>query len=91
MPKSKVRKKSDGPIRTKSLSSPGKALAPSPTWYPIVMAVVLLLGLAYLVVYYLTNSGTSPKVPVMSDLGAWNFAVGFGVMMLGLVMAVRWR
>jgi hypothetical protein len=30
-------------------------------------------------------------VPVMEDLGAWNFAVGFGVMMLGLIMAVRWR
>ena len=54
------------------------------------MAVVLVLGLAYLVVYYLTNSGT-PRVPVMADLGAWNFAVGFGVMMLGLIMAVRWR
>lgn len=92
MPKSKVRKKPDAPLRAASLSStPAKALAPSPTWYPVVMAVVLLLGLAYLVVYYLTNSGQNPKVPLMSDLGAWNFAVGFGVMMLGLVMAVRWR
>lgn len=93
MPKSKVRKKPAAPTRSQALSSgrPGKALAPSPTWYPIVMAVVLLLGLAYLVVYYLTNSGTSPHVPFMGDIGAWNFAVGFGVMLLGLIMAVRWR
>lgn len=91
MPKSKVRKKADAPIRTQSLAPPIKTLAPSPSWYPIVMGVVLLLGLAYLVVYYLTNSGTNPRVPVMADLGAWNFAVGFGVMLLGLVMAVRWR
>jgi hypothetical protein len=55
------------------------------------MAVVLVLGLAYLVVYYLTNSGLDPRVPLMADLGAWNFAVGFGVMLLGLIMAVRWR
>ncbi|GAB2481159.1 hypothetical protein GCM10027265_35490 [Jatrophihabitans fulvus] len=55
------------------------------------MAVVLLLGLAYLVVFYLTASGTDPEVPVMGGLGAWNFAIGFGVMLLGLVMAVRWR
>ena len=48
-------------------------------------------GLAYLAVYYLTASGTDPKIPVMGDLGNWNFAVGFGVMLLGLVMAVRWR
>ncbi len=91
MPKSKVRKKADAPARTQSLTPPTKAMAPSPTWYPVVMAAVLILGLAYLVVYYLTNSGTDPKIPVMGDLGAWNFAVGFGVMLLGLVMAVRWR
>jgi hypothetical protein len=55
------------------------------------MAVVLVLGLAYLVTYYLTQSGTNPHIPVMGDIGAWNFAVGFGIMLLGLVMAVRWR
>lgn len=93
MPKSKVRKKSDAPIRTsQSFSTTStRTMAPSPAWYPIVMAVVLLLGLAYLVVYYLTNSGTDPEIGFMDDLGAWNFAVGFGVMLLGLVMAVRWR
>lgn len=90
VPKSKVRKKSDAPLRTSS-SAPTRTLAPSPSWYPIVMGVVLLLGLAYLVVYYLTSSGTSPHIPVMADLKAWNFAVGFGVMLLGLIMAVRWR
>ena len=91
MPKSQVRKKPDTALRSQDLAPQTKVLAPSPTWYPIVMGVVLLLGLAYLVVYYLTNSGTDPNVPVMGDLGAWNFAVGFGVMLLGLVMAVRWR
>ena len=90
MPKSKVRKKPEASVRSQALSSSShKTLAPSPTWYPIVMAAVLLLGLAYLVVYYLTQSGTG--VPIMQDLGAWNFAVGFGIMMLGLIMAVRWR
>jgi hypothetical protein len=91
VPKSKVRKKTAAPLRTQTATPASRALAPSPAWYPIVMAVVLLLGLAYLVVYYLTSSGTDPRIPVMADLGAWNFAVGFGVMLLGLVMAVRWR
>jgi hydrogenase-4 membrane subunit HyfE len=90
VPKSKVRKKPDAPLRS-SAQLPSRALAPSPTWYPIVMAAVLLLGLAYMVLYYLTSSGTDPHVPIMAGLGAWNFAVGFGVMLLGLVMAVRWR
>ena len=90
MPKSKVRKKSDAPIRP-SVPQSSRSMAPSPTWYPIVMAALLVLGLAYIVVYYLTSSGTSPHVPVMGGLGAWNFAIGFGVMLLGLIMAVRWR
>lgn len=91
MPKSKVRKRTDAPTRSAPLVTGTKALAPSPRWYPIVMAAILLIGLAYLVTNYLTSSGTSPHVPVMDGLGAWNFAIGFGVMLLGLVMAVRWR
>jgi hypothetical protein len=92
VPKSKVRKKSDAPVRSSHpLSTSTRAMAPSPTWYPILMAALLLLGLAYLVVYYLTNSGTDPEIGFMDALGGWNFAVGFGVMLLGLVMAVRWR
>jgi hypothetical protein len=51
-----------------------------------------VLGLAYLVTYYLTSSGSDPHIPVMGDLASvWNFAIGFGVMLLGLIMAVRWR
>jgi hypothetical protein len=91
VPKSKVRKKSEAPLRAEALRTTGRQLAPSPSWYPIVMAAIMLVGLAYLVVYYLTSSGTDPRVPVMADLGSWNFAVGFGVMLVGLVMAVKWR
>jgi hypothetical protein len=93
VPKSKVRKKSDyTPPRDSSSSSSvsssaTKAVAPSPTWYPIVMVVVLLVGLAWIAVYYIAGD----KVPVIQDIGAWNFAVAFGIMMVGLVMAVRWR
>jgi hydrogenase-4 membrane subunit HyfE len=94
VPKSKVRKKPATAQRatpSSSSVSAARGLTPSPPWYPIVMASVLLLGLAYMVVYYLTSSGTDPHVPIMAGLHAWNFAIGFGVMLLGLVMAVRWR
>jgi hypothetical protein len=92
MPKSKVRKKSDYTPRvasssSSSTSSATKGLAPSPTWYPIVMIVVLVIGLAWIAVYYIAGD----RVPVIEDIGAWNFAVAFGIMMVGLVMAVRWR
>jgi len=86
VPKSKVRKKPDTPARLSAAAPTSRQMAPSPSWYPIVMAALLLIGLAWLVAYYL-----APTIPVISDLGGWNFAVGFGIMLLGLSMAVRWR
>ena len=88
MPKSKVRKKSDYTPPSHVLgTSTVKQNAPSAPWYPVVMIIVLLVGLAWISVYYIAGE----RVPVMSDLGSWNFAVGFGFMVAGLVMAVRWR
>lgn len=99
MPKSKVRKKGDSPVRMQSssasttttrsgggVSGAAHGLTPSPSWYPVVMSAVLIIGLAYIVVWYF-----APDNPVMSGLGGWNLAVGFGVMIVGLIMAVRWR
>ena len=89
MPKSKVRKKPSYSPTPAALSGPAaKGLAkPSPAWYPIVMAAFLLIGLAYIVVYYMA----AESIPFMNSLGSWNFAVGFGFLVVGLGMAVRWR
>ena len=91
MPKSKVRKKPATATATRSGVSRTPVVVerrgPSPRWYPITMAVVLLLGLAYIVVYYIAGG----DVPYMQDLGGWNLAIGFGVLVLGLLMSVRWR
>lgn len=90
MPKSRVRKKTAYTPPSNvlpSASTTARRKAPSPTWYPIAMVVLMLLGLAYIVVYYIAVE----RVPVMKDLGAWNFVVGFGLMVSGLGMAVRWR
>jgi hypothetical protein len=92
VPKSKVRKKSSyqpspatGPRAT--ASSGAKVVKPSPPWYPVVMAAFLLIGLAYIVVYYMA----AESIPFMNSLGSWNFAVGFGFLIVGLGLAVRWR
>ncbi len=87
MPKSKVRKKPETATPRTVTALAAKAAAPSPTWYPIVMTIILVIGLAYLVTYYLA----SDHISFMQQLGAWNFAVGFGILILGLSMAVRWR
>lgn len=90
MPKSKVRKKPSYSSTPATLSGPaatGRLAKPSPRWFPIVMAVFLVLGLAWIVVYYMAGE----SVPLMKSLGSWNFAVGFGFLVVGLGMAVRWR
>ncbi|HEV2888058.1 MAG TPA: cell division protein CrgA [Jatrophihabitans sp.] len=91
VPKSKVRKKSTyqpspatGPRAT---GGGAKITKPSPPWYPILMAAFLLIGLAYIVVYYMA----AESIPFMNSLGSWNFAVGFGFLIVGLGLAVRWR
>jgi hypothetical protein len=91
VPKSKVRKKTSyspspatGPG---SSASSAKMMKPSPSWYPIVMAALLLIGLAYIVVYYMAGD----SIPLMRSLGNWNFAVGFGFLIVGLGLAVGWR
>jgi Cell division protein CrgA len=89
VPKSKVRKKTSyTPSAAVSGSAATARLAkPSPRWYPIVMAVFLVLGLAWIVVYYMAGE----SVPLIRSLSSWNFAVGFAFLVVGLGMAVRWR
>ncbi len=48
---------------------------------------LMLLGLAWLVVQYLARD----QIPVMAELGNWNFAVGFALLIAGLLMTMRWR
>ena len=90
MPKSKVRKKSvytppEGVLP--SSAARARAAEPSPRWYAAVMVGLMLIGLLWIVVYYVAGD----QIGVMVSLGAWNFAIGFGAMVAGLVMSMRWR
>jgi hypothetical protein len=51
------------------------------------MLGVMLLGLAWLVVNYLAGESIS----FMATLGPWNFAIGFSLIVIGLLMTMRWR
>ena len=89
MPKSKVRKKSvyTPPSDVLSRGKGARAAQPSPRWYAALMVALMLVGLVWIVVYYVAGD----KIPLMVSLGAWNFAIGFGAMVVGLVMSMRWR
>ena len=89
MPKSKVRKKSvyTPPEGVQSRSGQARALQPSPRWYAPLMVTLMLLGLMWIVVFYVAGD----RIPFMATLNVWNFAIGFGAMVFGLVMSMRWR
>ena len=74
MPESRVRR------QTPFTPPPAKAAPPKPNprWFVPVMVGLLLLGLAYLVVTYLSNFA----YPIGS-IGYWNLVIGFSVLMVG--------
>lgn len=57
-----------------------------PTWYRVTMMGLLVLGLLWMVVWYITD-GLLP----ISAAGNWNIFIGFGISMLGFIMMMRWQ
>lgn len=85
MPRSRIRRRSD------YTPPPGKRAAPtrlgSGRWVVPTMLTLMLLGLLWLCVYYLAGT----QVPGMSALGAWNVAVGMGLIVAGFLVSTRWK
>lgn len=95
MPKSKVRKSVTASAARSSaeVSSPAAAAArtrvaaPSSPVYIGIMLGLMVLGLLWLVVFYLWGS----DIGFMASLGNWNFGIGFTLMIAGLLMTMGWR
>lgn len=58
----------------------------NPVWFKPVMFGLMLLGLVWILAYYII--GTGWPIP---QIGPWNIAVGFGIMFAGFLMTTRWR
>ena len=86
MPKSKVRRKT-AYTPPPNVWTPVKVAGPTHPVYVAVMLGLMLLGLAWLVVNYLAGD----KIGFMVALGAWNFVIGFALIVVGLLMTMRWR
>ncbi|MGI3781839.1 MAG: cell division protein CrgA [Janthinobacterium lividum] len=93
MPESRTRKSADDKQKVKKQqavqeSRARKIKAPSSRrWVPPTFITVGLLGVAWLIVYYV--AGTA--VPLMSDLGNWNILIGMGGMAAAFGLATLWR
>ncbi|MDF3051209.1 MAG: septation inhibitor protein [Pseudonocardia sp.] len=87
MPKSKVRRKAAYTPPSNVQRTPVKVAGPTHPVYVAVMLGLMLLGLAWLVVNYLAGD----TIGFMVQLGAWNFLIGFSLIVVGLLMTMRWR
>jgi hypothetical protein len=65
---------------------PGEAV--NPRWLAPVMVGLMVLGLAWIVTYYLTSADLALPIP---PIGQWNLAVGFGLIIVGFGLTTRWR
>ena len=89
MPESRVRKSAAEKQKAKARpAKPKKVKAPaSRRWVPPTFITVGLLGVAWLIVYYVAG----PSVPYMSDLGNWNILIGMGGMAAAFLIATLWK
>lgn len=83
VPKSRVRQKA---VYTPPPPKTAKRKVSAP-WVGPGIVVCLVVGLAWIVVYYATQNG----IPGISALGPWNLVVGFGFIISGVVLSTRWH
>jgi hypothetical protein len=87
VPKSQVRKKKIYTPPTDVLPAANAAdKKPSPLWLPVTAVGLVVFGIGWLVLFYLSES----TLPVLS-WGYWNLAVGFGAMVASLALFSKWR
>lgn len=62
--------------------------APNPVWFKPVMFGFMLLGLIWIVLFYVTSAGLQLPVPAF---GQANIFVGFGFVLIGFLMTPWWK
>ena len=86
MPKSRVRKKKTDSYTPASVIAAPKKKQPSPAWYGALVLGAMLIGVVWLVTYYVSGG----NLPV-GKFEAWNVLVGFVWIALGFALSTQWR
>ncbi len=91
MPESKRRKK-DAFTPPPTKGERKVARIGSPSWLAPTMVACFIIGLAYLVVFYIAG----PDVPFMNSVGGSlnalvNVGIGFAFIMVGFALATKWK
>lgn len=84
MPKSRTRRKA--PFTPPQQGVPQSAKV-SGRWVAPLMVTCFLLGLIYIVVYYIAGV----DIAFMNSLGNWNLVIGFALLGAGFAAATQWK
>jgi hypothetical protein len=85
VPESKKRKKA---VYTAPPPPGGvKKKGPSPVWLAPLMLALFLIGITWLVVFYLVGD----QMPLVGKLGNSNLLIGFGFIIAGFGLSTQWR
>lgn len=70
---------------TKRVEDTIKGTKANPSWYVPLFCAFMIIGLIWVVVFYLTAKWPIPGI------GNWNLLIGFALIMVGFLMTVAWR
>ena len=62
-----------------------KGTKSNPRWFVPLFCALMIIGLVWAVVYYLTSDYPIPNI------GAWNLAIALAIIMVGSIMTMWWR
>jgi len=68
-----------------------KAKEGNPAWFLPVTITLLVVGLVWIMVYYISQTLYPLGSGTPINLGAGNIIVGFGLMMVGFGFLTRWK
>ena len=70
---------------TKRVEETIKGTKSNPRWFVPLFCALMIIGLIWAVVYYLTSDYPIPNI------GACNLAIAFAIIMIGFIMTMWWR
>lgn len=63
----------------------------NPKWFVPVFCALLIIGLAWIVVYYATSMRGGNNYFPIPGIGNWNLLIGFLIMLAGFLMTMWWH
>ena len=86
----KLRKRPAKPAAPESVKA-AKNKEGNPAWFLPVTITFLIVGLVWIMVYYISQTYYPLGMGTPINLGPGNIIVGFGLMMVGFGLLTRWK